>query len=174
MFGGRSSLIIHEQYLRSSVIKHVVAGDCCYRVYMYTFHLNAECLWLLSWHKHQLLLSGNFIHVFHVLVLCRLSCSRIPYLVVSPRAVLREPIGDGHGEAEQAQADTVHLWSDGNIRKESPIPANGSAVALKVFDNVEDLLAFCLPHHPPNVQQSGNMLFPVEGRMDGGRWEDEC
>lgn len=83
--------------------------------------------------------------------------------------MLREPVGDRHGEAEQPQADAVHLRSDGNVGKERPIPAHGSAAALKVFDNVEDLLALCLPHHPPSVQQSGNMLFPVGRRMDGGK-----
>ncbi|CAF87884.1 unnamed protein product, partial [Tetraodon nigroviridis] len=36
-------------------------------------------------------------------VLRRLSCHRAPYLVVSPRTVLGEPVGDRHGEAEQTQ-----------------------------------------------------------------------
>lgn len=128
---------------------------------MYTF--NFKC--------PHLLLSVNFIYVFHVLVLHKFSCSHIPYLVVSPRTMLREPVGYCHGETEQTQTDTVHLWSDGNVSKECTIPAHGSAAAFKVFDNVEDLLALCLSHHPPNIQQSGNMLFPVERRMEAGRQE---
>lgn len=34
-------------------------------------------------------------------------------------------------------------------------------------------MALCLSHHSPNVQQSGNMLFPVERRMEAGRQEDD-
>lgn len=141
-------------------------------MYIYTFHLDAACLWLLSYQKFQhLLLSVNFACVFRVLDFHERSCSRVPYPVVSPGPVLREPVGDGHGEAEQAQTGTVHLGSDGNVGKERAIPTQGGAAAFKVSDDVEDLLTLCLPHHPPNVQQSGNVLFPVERRMGRGRRE---
>lgn len=86
----------------------------------------------------------------------------------SPQAVLCEPVGDGHGEAEETKADAVHLRGDGDVGKEGVVPAHEGIAALKVFDDVEDLLALCLPHHPPYVQQGGDVLLPV-GRKDTGR-----
>lgn len=110
-FGDVSNNLEHGQdkeYLWSSFMKQTCsAGNL---VSMYSFFLDAAGLWLLSQQKHhQLLLSVNFIYVFQILVLHSLSCSHIPDLVVSPRTVLGEPVGDGHGEAEQTQADAVHL-----------------------------------------------------------------
>lgn len=82
--------------------------------------------------------------------------------------MLREPVGDGHGEAEETQADAVHLRGDGDVGKEGVVPAHEGIAAFKVFDDVEDLLALRLPHHTPNVQQGGDMLLPV-GRKDTGK-----
>lgn len=82
--------------------------------------------------------------------------------------MLWEPVGDGHGEAEEAQADAVHLWGDGDVGKEGVVPAHEGAAAFKVFDDVEDLLALRLPHHPSYVEQGGDVLLPV-WRKDTGR-----
>jgi len=46
----------------------------------------------------------------------------------------------------------VHLRGDGDVREEGAIPAHQGAAALKVFDDVEDLLALSLPHHPSYIQ----------------------
>lgn len=110
-----------------------------------------------------------FIYVFHILALHWLRCW-VPgtYPAVSPRTVLWEPVGDGHGEAEETQADAVHFWGDGNVGKEGVVPAHEGTATFKVFDDVEDLLALCLPHHPSYVQQGGDVLLPV-GRKDAGR-----
>lgn len=48
------------------------------------------------------------------------------------------------------------------------VPAHDGTAAFKVFDNVEDLLALRLPHHPTYIQQGGDMLLPV-GRKDAKR-----
>lgn len=48
------------------------------------------------------------------------------------------------------------------------VPAHEGTATFKVFDDVEDLLALCLPHHPSYVQQGGDVLLPV-GRKDAGR-----
>lgn len=110
-----------------------------------------------------------FIYVFHILALRRLRwCISGTCPVVSPGTVLWEPVGDGHGQAEETQADAVHLRGDGDVGKEGVVPAHEGIAAFKVFDNVEDLLALRLPHHPPNVQQGGDVLLPV-GRKDTGR-----
>lgn len=62
----------------------------------------------------------------------------------------------------------MHLRRDGDVGKEGVVPAHENAVAFKVFDDVEDLLALRLPHHPANVQQGGDVLLPV-GRTDAKR-----
>lgn len=62
----------------------------------------------------------------------------------------------------------MHLRGDGDVGKEGVVPAHEGIAALEVFDDVEDLLALCLPHHPPYVQQGGDVLLPV-GRKDTGR-----
>lgn len=48
------------------------------------------------------------------------------------------------------------------------VPAHEYTAAFKVFDNVENLLALCLPHHPSHIQEGGYMFLPV-GRKDAGR-----
>lgn len=48
------------------------------------------------------------------------------------------------------------------------VPAHERISAFKVSDNVEDLLALRLPHHPTYVEQGGNVLLPA-GRKDTGR-----
>lgn len=62
----------------------------------------------------------------------------------------------------------MNLRGDGDVRKEGVVPAHEGAAALKVFDDVEDLLALSLPHHAPYVEQGGNVLLPV-GRKDAER-----
>lgn len=42
--------------------------------------------------------------------------------VPAPWPVLREPVGHGHGEAQETQADAVHLRRDGDVGKESALP----------------------------------------------------
>lgn len=58
------------------------------------------------------------------------------------------------------------------------VPAHEVTTAFKVFDDVEDLLALRLPHHPPYVEQGGDMLLPVERkdirRRMSGREVDGC
>lgn len=61
----------------------------------------------------------------------------------------------------------MHLRGDGDVGEDGMVPAQEGTTAFKVFDNVEDLLALCLPHHPSYVQQSRNVLLPV------GRKEEE-
>lgn len=58
----------------------------------------------------------------------------------------------------------MHLGRDGDVGKEGVVPAHENAATFKVFDNVEDLLALRLPHHPTYVQQGGDMLLPVGRR----------
>lgn len=55
----------------------------------------------------------------------------------------------------------MHLRGDGDVRKEGVVPAHEGTAAFKVFDDVEDLLALRLPHHPTYIQQGGDMLLPV-------------
>lgn len=100
-----------------------------------------------------------------VLALRRLG-GRVPraHPAAMPRAVLREPVGDGHDEPEETQTDTVHFGRDGDVGKESVVPAHENAATFKVFDDVEDLLALCLAHHPTYVEQGGDMLLPVGSR----------
>lgn len=130
-------------------------------VKVHVHHITA-CLWPLSYYKHQqLVFSVKFIYVFHILSRLR-CCVSATFPVVSPRVVLWEPVGDGHGEAEETQADAVHLWRDGDVSKKGVVPAHEDTAAFKVFDDVEDLLALRLPHHPTYVQQGGDVLFPVE------------
>lgn len=148
-------------------------------VKVHVHHIKA-CLWPLSWHKHlQLVVSVKFIYVFHILSRLR-CCISVTCPAVPPRAVLREPVGDSHGEAEDTQADAVHFRGDGDVGKKGMVPTYRGGAALKVFDDVKDLLALRLPHHPTYVQQGGDMLFPVEskdiwrrmkGKVDGCYWD---
>lgn len=62
----------------------------------------------------------------------------------------------------------MHLGRDGDVGKEGVVPAHENAATFKVLDDVEDLLALRLPHHPAYVQQGGDMLLPV-GRRDAKR-----
>lgn len=81
-----------------------------------------------------------------------------------PRPVLREPVGDAHGEAQEPQADAVDLSGDGDLAEEGVVSTHGGAAAFKVFDNVEDLLPLGLPHHPAHVQQGGDVPLPLGWR----------
>lgn len=62
----------------------------------------------------------------------------------------------------------MHLGRNGDVREEGMVPAHENAATFKVFDNVKNLLALRLPHHPTNIQQGGDMLLPV-GRRDAKR-----
>lgn len=62
----------------------------------------------------------------------------------------------------------MHLGRNGDVGKEGVVSAHENTATFKVFDDVEDLLALCLPHHPTNVQQGGDMLLPV-GRTNAKR-----
>ena len=86
---------------------------------------------------------------------------------VLPWTVLREPVGDAHGEAQEAQVETVHVRRDGDVGEEGVVPAHEGRAAAKVFDDVEDLLTLGLPHHAPHVQQGGDVLLPVGGEGGG-------
>lgn len=79
-----------------------------------------------------------------------------------------EPVGDGHSDAEETQADAVHLRSDGDVGEEGVVTAHEGRAAFKVFHDIKDLLSLSLPHHPSDIQQGGDMLLPV-GRKDAGR-----
>lgn len=52
------------------------------------------------------------------------------------------------------------------------VTAHEGAAAFKIFDDIEDLLSLCLPHHPSNIQQGGDMLLPAK-RKDTGRTKDK-
>lgn len=145
----------------------LVAGKTWYsqllvKVHIHLIHLILTAyLWVLPSHP-QLFLPLVFVDFLPVLALHILG-SRVPraHPAVSPRAVLWEPVCYGHDEAEETQADTVHLGCNGDVRKEGVVPTHENAATFKVFDDVEDLLALRLPHHPTNVQQGGDMLLPV-------------
>lgn len=62
----------------------------------------------------------------------------------------------------------MHLRGDGDVGKEGLVPAHEDTTAFKVFDDVEDLLALCLPHHPSYVQQSRDVLLPVRRQEEEG------
>lgn len=62
----------------------------------------------------------------------------------------------------------MHLRRDGDVREEGVVTAHKGSAALKVFDNVQDLLALGLAHHPPHIQQGGDVLLPI-GRRRGER-----
>lgn len=100
----------------------------------------------------------------------RLLTTRVPaaHPAVAPRAVLGKPVWYGHDEAEETQADAVHLGCNGDVGKEGVVPAHENAATFKVFDDVEDLLALRLPHHSTNIQQGGDVLLPV-GNTDAKR-----
>lgn len=127
---------------------------------------------------HQLVSSVRFVCIFQILGRLR-CCFPGTCPAVSPWTVLWEPVGDGHGQAQETQADAVHLRGDRDVRKEGVVTAHEGTSALKVSDDVEDLLALRLPHHPPNVQQGGDVLLPVQRKdirrrrreVDGCEWQ---
>ena len=77
-------------------------------------------------------------------------------------AALRQPVGDAHGQAEEAQAEAVHLGRDGDVGEDGAVAAHQRGAALEVLHHVEDLLPLRLPHHAPHVEQRGHVPLPVE------------
>lgn len=164
---------VFEQYLNSSFWQQYLLQSVCGQGACTSHrYLHTAGLWTLSLHKH-LVLSLVFICVFHVLVLGWLRHRPpAPLSRASSGTVLWEPVGDCHGEAEDSQANAVHLRGNGNVWEEGAVPTHQRAAALKVFNDVEDLLALGLPHHPSYVQQGGDVLLPV-GRKDEERKRGE-
>lgn len=149
----------------------LVAGQTWYSQLLVKVHIHLTLtvyLWLLPSHP-QLFLPVVFTDFLPSLALQWVG-SRVPHAhpAGSPRAVLWEPVWYGHDKAEETQTDTVHLGRDGDVGKEGVVPAHENTATFKVLDDVEDLLALRLSHHPAYVQQGGDMLLPV-GRRDAKR-----
>lgn len=104
---------------------------------------------------HTISLKSIIIHILVLFQLFRWQRGSVPgaSLTVLSKPGLWEPVGDGHGNTDEAQVDAMYLGGDRDVREEGMIPAwQGRAVAaLKVSDHVQDLLALCLSYHPPHI-----------------------
>lgn len=88
----------------------------------------SEPLFYQTLYVHQLHMISLKSIIIHILVLFQVfrwqrgSVSGAS-LTVSSKPGLWEPVGEGHGDADEAQVDAVHLGGDRDVWEEGVIPA---------------------------------------------------
>lgn len=104
-----------------------------------------------------------------LVVLCNVFISfiRSPFGPSPTRTGTRHPRWHSQSKADQNQSQTGHICCHGDLREQGVVSGNmGVAVAgLKVPDDSENLLTFCLLDHPSDIQDSGDMLPPERIKM---------